>query len=131
MTFRSLALVVLSVAAASFAQAQENCIAPFAPVIPDGEAVTEEEILNVRDQVTAFLNDSQSYQDCLSVYLRQMEGEARRDNTQVDQRVRSTIVSRINASMQRQIEVGEEFNVSVRAFNARFPPEEPAETSGG
>ena len=127
----ALAISCIFLAAASGARAQENCIAPYAPVIPDGTAVNEEEILEIRDQITAFLNDSKSYQDCLAVSLRQMQEDARRANKQVDQRLRTAIVTRINSSMERQIEVGEEFNVAVRAFNARFPAETETATPGG
>jgi len=113
--------------------AQSNCIEPYAPVIPDGAAASEEQFVTVRDQVTQFLDDSKAYQSCLTVYLRQAEDEARRDNKQVDQRLRNTLVSRFNASQDRQAQVGEAFNTQVRAFNARFaPPEgETAPAPGG
>jgi hypothetical protein len=110
-------IILFTVALIGTASAQENCSAPFAPVVPDGATTSESELTAVRDQVMAFVRDSDSYQSCLGVYLRQMAAEAQREQEPVNEAVRSSMLARGAANQREKERVGEEFNNAVRAFN--------------
>jgi hypothetical protein len=126
---KSFAPAIIFLCAASAATAQENCIAPFTPAIPDGTAATPEEMNAARENVMAFLRDSESYQNCMLVYIRQMEDEARRGDKPLDQQARSNIVNRVNANQRLKERTGEIFNTAVRAHNAVHYPA-PEEENG-
>ena len=106
------------------ANAQVECSAPFSPVVPDGATASEERLNTVRQQVEAFMRDSDGYQNCLVTSLRQIEAEAARDeDEQVDPAVRRTTVARVNANQRLKIRTSEEFNAAARAYNEANPPE--------
>ena len=116
--------VVLLGVFAGPASAQVECIAPFSPVVPDGATATQEQLNNVREQVEAFVRESDEYQNCLVTSLRQIEAEAARDpDEQVDPAVRRRTVARVNANQNLKIRVSEEFNAAARAHNEANPPD--------
>jgi len=109
------------------ALAQGNCIEPYAPVIPAAETVSEEQILSVQNQVRAFLADSDSFQRCLEVYVRQMREQAERAREPADVAATTRIIRMIEANQRQKVRVGEEYNTVVRAYNAlRNPPTDAA-----
>jgi hypothetical protein len=118
---RSVLLAILAMGITNIAHAQSNCIAPFAPTVPDGATATQEDMDKVRGEVLAFLSDSDSYQSCILVYIRQMEEEARRKDEPVSQGDRAELVRLANANQRLKERTGEAFNVAVRTFNALHP----------
>ncbi len=106
------------------ASAQVQCTAPFLPVVPDGATASEEQLNSIREQVEAFLRDSDGYQNCLVTSLRTLEAEAARDpDEEVDPSVRRTTVARVNSNQNQKIRISEEFNAAARAYNEANPPE--------
>ena len=103
------------------AHAQGNCLEPYPPVIPDGATASEEEVLAVQAQVRAFIADSDSYQSCLGVYIRQMDEEATRSREPVDAALRASMIAQISANQREKEYIGTEFNEAVRLFNAAHP----------
>jgi hypothetical protein len=109
------------------ALAQGNCIEPYAPVIPAAETVSEPQILSVQTQVQGFLADSDSYQRCLEVYIRQMREEAEREREPADTTTITRIIRMIESNQREKVRVGEEYNAVARAYNALHnPPPAPA-----
>ncbi|MEY4878610.1 MAG: hypothetical protein RJB62_78 [Pseudomonadota bacterium] len=114
----SLFFVALFIGAA---HAQGNCLEPYAPVIPDGATASEEAVLAAQAQVRAFIADSDSYQNCLGVYIRQMDEEATRKREPVDATLRASMIAQISANQREKELIGAEFNEAVRVFNAAHP----------
>ncbi|MEE8439477.1 MAG: hypothetical protein V3S07_07795 [Micropepsaceae bacterium] len=116
------------------ASAQVVCNGPFLPVVPDGATATEAQMNMIREQVEAFMRDSEGYQNCLVTSLRQAEAEAARDADEVlDPAIRRRTIARVNANQNHKIRVSEEFNAAARAFNEANPlegaPGDPAATA--
>ncbi len=106
------------------ASAQVQCNGPFLPVVPDGATATEAQMNTIREQVEAFMRDSEDYQNCLLTILRQAEAEAARDPDEVlEPAVRRRTIARVNANQNHKIRVSDEFNAAARAHNEANPLE--------
>ena len=119
---------------ASPASAQVECIGPFLPVVPDGATTTEEELITIRGQVEAFMRDSEGYQQCLVVSVRQALAEAASDEDgELNPAIRRRIEARVNTNQNHKIRVSDEFNAAARAYNEAHAPDEnqadPAEAA--
>ena len=88
LVLRTLMVVALITPAA----AQEQCVAPLAPMIPDGAKSTKAQITKALDEVKAFVAASDEYQACM---LRQ-----------------------ITTNQKEKERIGAEYGASARAFNA-------------
>ena len=108
------------------AAAQDQCVVPYAPTVPDGANATREQIVAARDQVHAFIRDSDSYQRCLTTYLQQQIDAARRDPRdnppEAVERLRQATANKIGANQREKIRTGTEINAAVKAFNEAHPP---------
>jgi len=116
---QSIRLAVLLVAGCvtSAAWAQDSCNVPYAPVVPAGEGATRAQILQARDDVTAFISQSDQYQNCLQLYLQQQEAAAQSSNRPMNESVRSGIMAKAAANQREKERVGVAFNQAVRAYN--------------
>ncbi len=112
-----LAALVLTAFAALPASAQEACNVPYAPVLPEGATADRDQILEMRDAVTAFITESDEYQGCLSIILTQQEEDARRENREVDGAIRASLLARADANQREKERIGQAFNEAVRAYN--------------
>jgi hypothetical protein len=83
---------VMVIALTAPAGAQEQCVSPTAPAIPDGARSTKAQITKALDDVKAFVTASDEYQACM---LRQ-----------------------ITANQKEKERIGAEYGTSARAFNA-------------
>jgi hypothetical protein len=119
--------ICLSVAAlvafAVPAMAQDACVTPYAPTVPDGATATKEQILSTRDQVMAFLKASDDYQQCLKLYLDQQIAAAAkdRDKKEIDPALKKSIVDKADSNQREKVRTGTELNTAVRTFNAAHP----------
>jgi hypothetical protein len=119
--------ICLSVAAlvafAAPAMAQDTCVTPYAPTVPDGTTASKEQILSARDQVMAFLKASDDYQACLKLYLEQQVAAAARDKDkkEIDPALRKAILDKGESNQREKVRTGTELNTAVRAFNAAHP----------
>ena len=102
--------------------AQDACVVPYAPTIPNGTSATRDQILSARDSVTAFLKASDDYQNCLRVYLEQQTAIATRESREVDGAIRASVLAKNDSNQREKERIGAEFNAAVRAFNAAQPP---------
>ena len=123
---RGLCLSVATlVAFAVPAMAQDSCVTPYAPTVPDGTTASKEQILSARDQVMAFLKASDDYQLCLKTYLDQQVAAAAKDKDnktkEVDPALKKSIVDKGDANQREKVRTGTELNTAVRAFNTAHP----------
>ena len=112
-----LAAFVLTAFAALPASAQEACNVPYAPVLPEGATANRDQILEMRDAVSAFITVSDGYQGCLAIYLTQQEEAARRENREVDGAIRASLLARADSNQREKERIGQAFNQAVRAYN--------------
>jgi hypothetical protein len=82
---------IMTMVLATPAAAQEQCVSPTAPPLPDGARSTKVQITNALDTVKAFIAASDDYQACM---LRQ-----------------------IAANQKEKERIGAEYGVAARAFN--------------
>jgi hypothetical protein len=115
----SLAAAVLFLAVP--AMAQDACVVPYAPTVPNGETATRDQILATRDLVMAFIKASDDYQNCLRVYLDQETATAARESRQVDAALRASVIAKGDASQREKERTGTELNNAVRAYNTAHP----------
>jgi hypothetical protein len=92
MMWKMLLCGAMAIALAAPAAAQDQCVAPTAPTIPDGARSTKVQITKALDEVKAFVTASDEYQACM---LRQ-----------------------ITANQKDKERIGAEYGASARAFNA-------------
>jgi hypothetical protein len=88
---RILSRAVIAVALATSAAAQEQCVSPTAPAIPDGARSTKAQITTALDAVKAFIAASDEYQACM--------------------------LRLVSANQKEKERIGAEYGASARAFN--------------
>jgi hypothetical protein len=103
------------------ALAQDSCVVPYAPTVPQGASATREQILSTRDLVMAFIKASDDYQNCLRVYLDQQTQLAAREQRQVDAALRASVLAKADANQREKERTGTELNAAVRAYNTANP----------
>ena len=112
--FSSLLLVLLtSLASLSIAHADE-CYEPAAPIIPDGNVASEDELVAAQKAIKIYQTSLIDYRTCLDEAGAGLDPE-----NEDDQKVAADLSSRYNASVAAETQVADEFNVAVRAFKAR------------
>ena len=121
---RRICLGVVALAAfAAPAMAQDACVTPYAPTVPDGTTATKEQILSARDQVMAFIKASDDFQACLKLYLEQQMAAAARDKDkkEIDPALKKAIIDKGDSNQREKVRTGTELNTAVRAFNTAHP----------
>ena len=89
---KMLLIGVMAISLAAPAWAEDQCVSPSPPTIPDGARSTKAQITKTLDEVKAFVTASDEYQACM---LRQ-----------------------IAANQKEKERIGAEYGTSARAFNA-------------
>jgi hypothetical protein len=112
----SLAFMSVSVFAA------DECMKPDAPVIPDGNTATEEELLGAREKLMAFLVEGESYRSCMDeklAALRDSHDDASKEEKGTIAKMYEALTTAYNNQVDAEQAAGDEFNKAVRAFKAR------------
>lgn len=94
--------------------ASEVCDMPAAPIIPDGNVASEDELIAAQKAMKMYQESLGTYRECLdglqsAVDLEAEDGEAKA----------ALILADYNASVDSEAKIAEEFNVAVRAFKTR------------
>jgi len=109
------------VALAAPAMAQDSCVTPHAPTIPDGATASRDEVLAARTEATNFIKISDEYQVCLQAYLDKEVAQAKKDKKPLDPSIEASFKSKGAANQKDKERVGQEINASLKAFNAAHP----------
>jgi hypothetical protein len=124
---RSLVLSAVAVLVlASPASAQNSCVQPYAPTVPNGTAANKDQMLAAQNEVKTFIRDSDAYQECILRDVRGQREAARRDQKTLDPAIEEAALRRINANQREKERVGAEYNAAVRAHAAAQPASAPA-----
>jgi hypothetical protein len=125
----SSAVIVIAVAAP--ASAQDQCVSPTAPAIPDGARATTAQIVTAQNDIKSFAAASDAYQACLAAEISRQKDLAKQTNVEFDPNIQTAL--EVKAGVQRKdVErVAAAWGVSVQAFNAaqQRKPSPPASRS--
>jgi len=95
------------------------CDYPERPYIPDGATASKEELLAAKDSVQTFLASVDDYLQCVEVEeqasLASMDEPTPEEQAERDKSMNRTF----DAANEEKAMVGEQFNVQVRAYNAK------------
>jgi hypothetical protein len=98
---------LLLVASGAYAE----CSRPGSPVVPDGAATTEAELVDAQTAVKEFMEGTNAYLECLA----QEEADAPEDEAP---EVGSARIAAHNQAVDDMEVIAEQFNIAVRAWKA-------------
>lgn len=118
--------------------AQDQCVAPTAPAIPDGARATSAQIITAQNDIKSFAVASDNYQTCLAAEISRQKDLAKQTNVEFDPNIQATIEVKAGAQRKDVERIAAAWGASVTAFNAaqqRKPatpaPRSPAPSMGG
>ena len=103
-------LALFSISSSAWAE----CLSPAAPIIPDGNVASKDELIAAQKAMKIYQDSLGDYRGCLQKMESEIDPEAENASTQSE-----TVLNAYNASVDEEAKVAEEFNVAVRAFKAR------------
>jgi hypothetical protein len=115
-----LSAAVLAVLA-SPAFAQDRCMSPVAPVVPNGKTATVADLVQANKDVVAFIKASDEYQNCLLADLQAQTDQAKNDKKTLDPAVKKAIEAKGDANQKLKETVGKEYNTAAAAYKAAHP----------
>ncbi|MEM6580748.1 MAG: hypothetical protein AAF699_05725 [Pseudomonadota bacterium] len=108
------------IALQSTASWAEDCVAPEAPTLIEGEESSMEQMLEAQKAVKAFQTANLAYMDCLAPQLDAAEMAAKEgDETAVERY--TSIQQSYNDAVSREEAVAEKFNTEIRDYKAANP----------
>jgi len=105
-------------AAPAFAQVQDKCMGPIAPVVPNGRTADVAALNQAAKDVVAFIKNSDDYQLCLKTEIETYEKDAKDSKQPVDTNVRKTLTAKGDANQKEKERVGKEYNTAAAAYKA-------------
>lgn len=96
-------------------QAYAECIIPAAPIVPDGNVASEDELVSAQKAMKAFQDSLAEHRVCLS---REEETFISEDSEGLVD-LQNALSDKYNASVDAEEKLAEEFNAAVRSFKAR------------
>jgi hypothetical protein len=98
-SFMSGGVLVVALAAPCFAQ--EQCVAPKTPVIPDGAKATPNQIIATQNEINAFAAASDNFQNCLVQAFARRKAAAAQNNAEIDPGLQTTV--QVKSAAQRMM----------------------------
>ena len=105
-------------AAPAFAQVQDKCMGPIAPVVPNGKTADAAALGQVAKDVVAFIKNSDDYQLCLKTEIDTYEKNAKDSKQPVDSNVRKTLTAKGDTNQKEKERVGKEYNLAAAAYKS-------------
>jgi len=112
----------LSAAALAFlappAFAQDMCMSPPAPVVPDGKTAEASALIQAQKDVVAFIKASDEYQNCLLAQISALEKTAKDAKMPVDAAAKKALETKGDANQKDKERVGKAYNAAAVAYKA-------------
>jgi hypothetical protein len=108
----------LFIALTAPAMAQDQCIAPTAPAIPDGAKATSAQIITAQNDIKSFAAASENYQACLAAEISRQKDLAKQTNVEFDPKIQAAIEVKAGAQRKDVEHIAAAWGASVTAFNA-------------
>ena len=127
----------IAVVFASPAWAQDQCVAPAAPEIPDGGKATSAQITAAQAIVKSYADASDTYQACMAREIARQKDLAKQTNVEFDPQIQAAIEVKAAAQRKDVQRIAAMWGATVDAFNAaqqrnqRKPPSSNAAGAGG
>jgi len=109
---------VMVVAVAAPASAQDQCVSPTTPTIPDGARATPAQIITAQSDIKVFATASDNYQACLAAEISRQKDLAKQTNVEFDPNVQSAIEVKAGAQRKDVERIATAWGASIAAFNA-------------
>ena len=108
----------LLIALTAPAMAQDQCVLPLAPSIPDGARATPAQIIAAQNDIKAFAAASDNYQACLAAEISRQKDLAKQTNVEFDPKIQAAIEVKAAAQRKDVEHLAAAWGASVTAFNA-------------
>jgi len=108
-------LLVIAIAAPAWAQ--DQCVAPKAPAVPDGARATPNQIVATQNDIKAFVAASDTYQSCLAQEIARQKALAAQNNAELDPNIQTTVQAKSVAQMKDAQQLAAAWSAAVEAFN--------------
>jgi hypothetical protein len=105
-------------ASPAFAQAQDMCMAPPAPVVPNGRTEEASALVQAQKDVVAFIKASDEYQNCLLAEISAVDKAAKDSKTPIDPAIKKGLEAKGDANQKEKERVGKAYNASAAAYKA-------------
>jgi len=109
---------ILFIALTAPAMAQDQCVAPVAPAIPDGARATSAQVIAAQNEIKTFATASDSYQACLVAEIARQKDLAKQTNVEFDPKIQAAIEVKAGAQRKDVERLASAWGASVTAFNA-------------
>ena len=96
------------------ASAQEQCIEPIPPIVPDGNIASKDEIIGASKALKAFQSELRKYRACLTNQSLSISSD---DDAATEKKAK--LLKRYNASVDTETLAAEEFNSALRIYNKK------------
>src|SRR5436305_7425626 len=90
----------LFIALTAPAMAQNQCVVPAAPAIPDGARATPAQLITAQNEIKSFAAASDNYQSCLATEISRQKDLAKQTSVEFDPNVQAAI--EVKAGAQRK-----------------------------
>lgn len=94
--------------------AASNCELPAAPIIPDGNVASEDELVAAQRAMKMFQDTIIKSRECIAGKEQFIDPDAEGSDEKA-----AALVAQYNVTVDAEAKVAEEFNAAVRAFKAR------------
>jgi hypothetical protein len=118
MIWKILSSGVMIIAVTTPALAQDQCVTPTAPTIPDGARATSGQIATAQDNVKAFVVASDNYQTCLAREIGRQKDFAKQSNLEFDSNIQTALDTKGGAQKKDAARVVAAWSAAVQDFNA-------------
>ena len=108
----------LFIALTAPAMAQNQCVVPTAPAIPNGSRATQAQIITAQNEINSFAAASDNYQSCLATEISRQKDLAKQTNVEFDPNVQSAIEVKAGAQRKDVERIATAWGASIAAFNA-------------
>ena len=127
--------IVFVVAAPAWAQ--DQCVAPAGPDIPDGAKATSAQIIAAQTAIKSYAAASDTYQACLAREIARQKDVAKQTNVEFDPGIQAAIEVKAASQRKDAQRIAAMWGASVQAFNdaqqrkPRQAPSSNASAGGG
>ena len=119
------------------AWAQDQCVAPTTPEIPDGAKATSAQIIAAQTAIKSYAAASDTYQTCMTREIARQKDLAKQTNVEFDPQIQAAIEGKADAQRKDVQRIATMWGASVDAFNVaqqrkqRQAPNSNASGGGG
>ena len=95
-------------------QAMAECDTPAAPIIPDGNVASEDELVAAQKAMKMFQGSLADYRTCLATAQEALDAKDEANTDMI-----AELNDKYNVSIDAETGIAEEFNTAVRMFKSR------------